>query len=73
MQGRRLRNRTGSAMSPSVAAVIALALGLPVVMFVAVFRSVGGNPELLTSALTFTVVTAAVVGLLFEIKRLTET
>ena len=60
-------------MSSSVAAVLALALTAPVFVCILVFATAGVSSTFITGALTFTVVVAAVVGAVFEIKRLADT
>ena len=56
-------------MSKTLAAVIALVLVIPILVLIAL-TSVGGvDSSFLTGTLTFTVVAAAIVAMLFEIKR----
>jgi uncharacterized membrane protein len=60
-------------MSRTIAAVLALVLGLPFVMLAAIVWAAGVDQGFLTGVLTFTVVGSAVVAMLFEIKRLADT
>ncbi len=59
-------------MSRTVAAVLALALGVPVLAFIAAVSAAGVNPSLISSGVTFFVVLAAVVAMVIEIKRLAD-
>jgi hypothetical protein len=59
-------------MSSSVAAVLALVLTVPVFVCILVFSIAGVSSTFITGALTFTVVVGAVVGAVFEIKRLAD-
>ena len=59
-------------MSRTVAAVLALALGVPVLAFIAAVTAAGVNPSLISSGVTFFVVLAAVVAMVFEIKSLAD-
>ena len=59
-------------MTPTLAALLAIILGLPVLAFIAVVLAVGANQSLITGGLTFFVVIAAVTAMIFEIKRLVD-
>ncbi len=59
-------------MSRTVALVLALTLGVPVVAFIAAVMAAGVNPSLISSGATFFVVLAAVVAMVIEIKRLAD-
>ncbi len=57
-------------MSRAAVAVLTLALGLPVLAFMAAVAAAGASSSLISSGLSFFVVLAAVVAMVFEIKRL---
>jgi hypothetical protein len=59
-------------MSRSVAAVIAITLGFPILAMIALAANGGFNPELLMTFLVGGAVTVFVVGAIFEIKRLAD-
>ncbi len=59
-------------MSRAAVAVLVLVLGFPVLAFAAAVSAAGANSSLISSGLTFFVVLAAVVAMVFEIKRLVE-
>ncbi len=59
-------------MSRAAVAVLTLALGLPVLAFMAAVAAAGANSSLISSGLSFFVVLAAVVAMVFEIKRLAD-
>jgi hypothetical protein len=61
-----------TSMSRSLAAVIAITLGFPLLAFVAITSSGGVNPGLLLMFLIGGVVTTFSVGAIFEIKRLVD-
>jgi hypothetical protein len=60
-------------MSRALAIVLAVTLVLPVLAFIAAASAAGTSPDLIQGGLTFFVVTAAVVAMLFEVKRLADT
>jgi hypothetical protein len=59
-------------MSRSLAAVIAITLGLPILAFIAITETGGVHPGLLLMFLIGGVVTTFAVGAIFEIKRLVD-
>ena len=59
-------------MSRTLAAVLAVALGLPVLAFIAVVEAVGADQSLLSGGLTFVVVVTAVMAMVCEIKQKAE-
>jgi FtsH-binding integral membrane protein len=59
-------------MSRTVAAVVALTLGVPVLAFIAAVAAAGANPSLISNGTTFFVVLAAVVAMVIEIKSLAD-
>ena len=59
-------------MSRAAVAVLVLALGLPVIAFMAAAAAAGVSSSLIGSGLTFFVVLGAVVAMVFEIKRLAD-
>jgi hypothetical protein len=59
-------------MSRSLAAVIGITLGLPILAFIAITETGGVDPGLLLMFLIGGVVTAFAVGAIFEIKRLVD-
>ena len=59
-------------MSRPLAVVFALSLGLPLLAFIVAALAAGTSPDLITSGLTFVVVTGAVIAMLFEVKRLAD-
>jgi hypothetical protein len=59
-------------MSRSLAAVIAITLGFPILAFIAITETGGVDPGLLLMFLIGGVVTAFAVGAIFEIKRLVD-
>jgi hypothetical protein len=59
-------------MSRSLAAVVCIALGLPILAMVALAANGGFNPQLLMTFLIGGVLMAFVVGAIFEIQRLVE-
>jgi hypothetical protein len=59
-------------MSRSVAAVIAITLGFPILAMIALAANGGFNPDLLMTFLVGGAVTVFVVGAIFEIKRLAD-
>jgi hypothetical protein len=61
-----------TSMSRSLAAVIAITLGLPILAFIAVTETGGVHPGLLLMFLIGGVVTTFAVGAIFEIKRLVD-
>jgi hypothetical protein len=59
-------------MSRTVAAVLVLALGAPVLAFIAAVTAAGASFSIISSGFTFFVVFAAVVAMVFEIKKLAD-
>ena len=59
-------------MSRAFVGVLVLTLVLPVLAFIAAATAAGTSPDLIGGGLTFFVVTAAVVAMLFEVKRLAD-
>ena len=59
-------------MPRTVALVLAAALGLPVLAFIAVVEAVGADQSLLSGGLTFVVVVTAVMAMICEIKRMAD-
>ncbi len=59
-------------MSRTAVAVLVLALGLPVIAFMAAVAAAGVSSSLISSGLTFFVVLGAVVAMVFEIKHLAD-
>jgi hypothetical protein len=57
-------------MSPTIAAVFALVLVVPVLACLAAFTAAGVNPSFMTGVFTFAVVVGGVTAALFEIRRL---
>ncbi len=56
----------------TLAAVLAVALGLPVLAFIAVVEAVGADQSLLSGGLTFVVVVSAVIAMVCDIKRMAD-
>jgi hypothetical protein len=59
-------------MSRDLMIVLAITLALPALAFAAAAAAAGTSPDLLSGGLTFFVVLAAVVAMVFEIKRLAD-
>ena len=59
-------------MSRTIAFVLALTLGVPVLAFVAAVMAAGVNLSLISSGATFFIVLAAVVAMVIEIKKLAD-
>jgi len=59
-------------MSRTVAALIALTLAVPIVLFVAVAIAAGVSPALINSGIIFLVLAGALTAMIFEIKRLAD-
>jgi hypothetical protein len=59
-------------VSRTVALVLILAVGLPALAFAAAVSAAGASEALISGGLSFFVVVAAVIAMLFEIKRLAD-
>ena len=59
-------------MSRTAVAVLVLALGLPVVAFMAAVAAAGVSSTLISSGFTFFVVLGTIVAMVFEIKHLAD-